>query len=262
MAARNAERTIAWAVKSALLSLGPNDELLVMLDNCSDRTGEMVRRINDRRLRVYSSKTTLGVAGARNELVRLSKMTHIAVLDADDIALPWRFNVTRRLLREFDIVFGSAIVFGRGLGPLGFIPQIPRRIVSDPLEVLFRNPFVHSSSAFPRRLMLEVGGYPETVSEDYGLWTTFLAEGATYIRTALHLVLYRVHPSQYSAQEGFFDRVENDALLAKSRERLLKRLGMAQSDLRDCQRLAREAVLSKGFLAKLEVFGLRKWPRT
>jgi glycosyltransferase involved in cell wall biosynthesis len=257
MAAHNAESTILSAVRSALIAMGRGDELMVMLDNCSDGSLEELRRVVDSRLRIFSSSSKLGVAEARNELVRLSQKSHIAVLDADDLALPWRFWVTRHYLKRFDLVFGSAVVFGRALRPLSIIPQVPRRILNDPLEVLFRNPFVHSSAAFSREVFLEHGGYPKSISEDYCFWLKVLASNAKFLRSSLYLVLYRIHPGQYSSRQGFFERAEKDPILREAREELAKRLGLGCGSIQECLEFARQETQRKGLLARLELRGLK-----
>ena len=95
VAAKNAGDTISLCLKSALLGLREDDELLVFLDGCSDDTPEKVRAIADSRVRVFESETGVGRSEARNYLIKKSTSNYIAVLDADDIALPWRFGSMR-----------------------------------------------------------------------------------------------------------------------------------------------------------------------
>jgi len=227
MAAFNAEATILRSIRSTLLALGSQDELLIFLDGCTDKTSEMVSRIKDKRLRVFESQTNIGRVAARNRLYMESKGEIISILDADDLSLPWRFVVTRTLLRKYDVIFGSALIFGELSVKLPFLMTFPSRLSSRECQCLLatRNPFVHSTAAFRKSIVSENRPlYEDIVAEEYDLWIRFAIEDRNFIKTATPLSAYRRHKNQVSQTPGFSEKGESCMTLNSHRALLISKL--------------------------------------
>jgi succinoglycan biosynthesis protein ExoU len=93
IAARNAAGTIARAVSSALRQ--PEVAEVVVVDDAStDRTAKVADAAHDGsgRLVVVRLEANRGPAGARNLAIDRSSAPFIAILDADDFYLPFRFR--------------------------------------------------------------------------------------------------------------------------------------------------------------------------
>lgn len=226
VAAKNAGDTISLCLKSALVGLRKDDELLVFLDGCTDDTPEKVRAIADSRVRVFESKTGVGRSEARNYLINRSAANLVAVLDADDIALPWRFAISRRLLRKFDFVFGSAFLFGDMPLGLGIAISYPVRLSPSMANqtLAYRNPFIHSTAAFRKSSLIGANPYEDVLAEEYLLWLRMANRGRTFFRSRIPLSCYRLHQSQISAQERYTERVETCEEIKNAREQLRSRL--------------------------------------
>ena len=228
VAAKNAERTISLCVKSALIGLGKNDEVLVFLDGCADGTGDIVRAIADTRLRVFESESGLGRSEARNYLIGQASNNLISILDADDVALPWRFVVSRKLLRKYDFVFGSAILFGNlpfGLRaaisyPVKLSPALSRHVLAS------RNPFIHSTASFRKHSLGSDEPYGEFIAEEYVLWVKMANQGRTFYRSRIPMSCYKIHPTQISAQENYQSKVEDCAVLRQEKARLRRQVAI------------------------------------
>lgn len=96
IAAKNAEKTIGRAVRSALAE--PEvDEVVVVDDGSDDRTMAAAAAADDttRRLDIIRFRTNRGPSAARNHAIAVSRAPLIAILDADDFFFPGRF---RRML--------------------------------------------------------------------------------------------------------------------------------------------------------------------
>jgi len=92
IAARDAERTIARAVRSALAE--PEVSEVIVVDDASrDKTRTAALSADDRsgRLALISLDRNGGPAAARNIALARSRAPFLAVLDADDLFLPGRF---------------------------------------------------------------------------------------------------------------------------------------------------------------------------
>lgn len=227
MPAHNAERTIKAAVRSALLALPRDGELICFVDGCSDRTFDVLRSISDSRLRVELSEQNLGIVAARRRLIELSRAEYVANLDADDIALPWRFKAQLRRLRagSCDFLFMNAILFGSSLRPFVLKPQWPVSLderQSD-LALTFSNPFVNSSFAGLKKFVVQLQGFTGN-AEDYVLWLNAAEAGVRMRRMAAYGVLYRVHEQQTTKSERWQKLYAVDDSLNSLRAKHLERL--------------------------------------
>jgi hypothetical protein len=197
MPARDAGASVERAVRSTLRDLPRDAELLVGDDGSKDRTLARLSRIDDRRLRVLSFPHR-GIVGTLTALLAASDSAYVARMDADDVALPGRFDRQMRALANADAVFtGVATWAGRGLPR----PPWPRGIgaASFPFHLLLSNPVAHSTLTARRDRIDQVGGYREVPSEDYDLWLRLATDGARLRRLAMPSILYRVHPAQVTA---------------------------------------------------------------
>jgi len=99
LAAYNAERTIADALKSAIGQTWPHKEVIVVDDGSTDRTAEVVRQFKDV---ILVSTKNQGLSAAINNGFPLVQGDYIQYLDADDLLC--RDKIERQLaaLREFD----------------------------------------------------------------------------------------------------------------------------------------------------------------
>ena len=100
MAAHNAERTIARAIKSALAEPEVT-EVVVVDDSSTDMTLQIAQSADDGsgRLMIGKQAQNLGPAAARNRALALITADWVGILDGDDFLLPGR---TAGLLRYTD----------------------------------------------------------------------------------------------------------------------------------------------------------------
>lgn len=83
----NKEAIVAKCIQSVLDQTYTDFELIVVDDGSTDKSLEIVKEFDDRRI-VYHSKTNGGVSDARNCGIRLAKYENIFFLDADDLLSP------------------------------------------------------------------------------------------------------------------------------------------------------------------------------
>ncbi len=263
MPAYNAERTIKTALRSALLALPSDGELICLLDGCSDRTLDVVKSISDGRLRVEISKLNIGIVEARRRLINLSRAKYIANLDADDIALPWRFKMQLRCLEGggYDFVFMNAILFGRSLRPFLLKPQWPASLTArqSDLALTFSNPFVNSSFAGLKSVVVQLNGFTGT-AEDYGLWLKAAEAGVRMRRMASYGVFYRVHGKQTTRSQQWQEQLAVDESLNSLREKHLERVSGHETKMPS--ELLRKKIFSEyansSFMLFLQNIGLKR----
>lgn len=211
--ARNAERTIADAVRTAL-DQPEVGQVIVVDDASTDQTGTVAQTAaaKDARLLVLRQAKNGGPSAGRNRAMAHSDLPLVAVLDADDYLLPGRFA---RLLTEpgWDMVADNIQFIDEetpGLLAPGDVPpadaatelldlpgfvrgNIARRNVTRG-ELGFLKPLM--SRAFLARHHLR---YAEDLwlGEDFDLYTRMLAKGARF---------------RVSRQIGYVARVRHNSL--------------------------------------------------
>lgn len=87
MAAYNAERYIADAIRSVIAQTHADWELLVVNDGSRDNTAQVVRSFDDARISLHE-QVNRGVSAARNVGLAKMKGEYFCFLDADDILPP------------------------------------------------------------------------------------------------------------------------------------------------------------------------------
>jgi glycosyltransferase involved in cell wall biosynthesis len=90
---------VATTIDSALAQTHGNLEVLVVDDGSSDGTREMIAERYRAEPRVrYIHQTNAGVSAARNHGLRLARGQFVALLDSDDLWLPWKVEAQLRCL--------------------------------------------------------------------------------------------------------------------------------------------------------------------
>jgi glycosyltransferase involved in cell wall biosynthesis len=199
MPAYNAGRYVEEAIRSVLEQSFADFELVVVDDGSADDTRAIVDRLaaQDPRIRLFSRPNT-GLVGVRNDTLAAARGEFLAFLDADDIALPGRFERQLAFLRghpEYAMVASRVVVIDPEGEPLRVMGQALDH--EDLLRGLLgaEGQLVYNSSVMARRALAErAGGYrPGTdPSEDLDLFLR-IAELGRMTCQAEPMTLYREH---------------------------------------------------------------------
>ncbi len=144
-----------------------------------------------------------GLGPALDQGLAASWFDVVARMDADDVAMPHRFEVELPLIQDADIV---------GAGLLEFVGDtdniVGQRVPpTDPAQIQryarMHDPFNHPTVVYRRRAVLDAGGYGDLpLMEDYALFARMLAGGARAVNVAEPLVYYRVGPEAFKRRGG------------------------------------------------------------
>ena len=200
----NYARYVAQAVESILAQTFTDFEFLIIDDGSTDRSLAILNRYagRDPRIRLVSRPNT-GLVAALNEGLGLARGELIARMDADDVALPQRFEIQAAYLRAHPAVVcvGGQIMkidaAGRDLYPCH--EGMDHEAIQD-LALTGSCPLAHASVMMRRAAVLAVGGYREefTHAEDIDLWLR-LGEGAGRMANLPQVILkYRIHDKSVS----------------------------------------------------------------
>jgi O-antigen biosynthesis protein len=233
MAAFNKSRYIKEAIESILSQTLRDFELIVVDDVSTDDTVAIVQSINDPRIVLLRNSENLGPAPTRNKAVAAARGEYLAIMDADDAALPERFRKEADFLDahpDYGLV-GSAFFIQDHL------PGSARRLQKvltedrDIREGLKKqNWFGHSTVMIRRSVFNELGGYDPAFrySHDYELMIR-VAEKYKVANLAEPLCIWRSSPNNITnakaaEQKRFAELAKASAgtrLSVKSRDPLI-----------------------------------------
>lgn len=222
----NGEKYLLEAVQSILNQTYANFELIVVNDGSKDKSEEIIKNIKDPRI-VYHYKSNSGLADSLNYGISLSKGYYIARQDQDDISYPTRFEKQVDFLeknRNVGLLGTRARVFKDNSSEVKYHNH-PTNPWDLKFDLLFDNPFVHSSVMFRKEDFLKVNNYntDRNYYEDYELWSRF-AEVGDVANLKDVLVDYRHHDMGLSKMSDYFN---TDAVFSqnlKNYERMFGKL--------------------------------------
>ena len=201
----NAERYLAEALQSILNQSFGDFEFIIVDDGSKDRSLEIIQEFAKQDDRIqFISRPNTGIVGALNDGLKQVRGEYIARMDADDVAMPNRFERQLAFMREHQDVVGTGcrcLVIDEDDDPVNIWGQttdhdeIERNLFKGIVSVLH-----HSSAMFRHDTIRTLGGYRTDigVSEDLDLYLRLSEQGRLTNVTEM-LMIIRRHPASISA---------------------------------------------------------------
>ena len=197
----NGEKTIRETIESVLNQTLTDFELVVINDGSQDGTLDIVERIPDSRIKVFSYPNA-GQSTSRNRGIEIAKGDYISFIDADDLWTPDKLEAQLQALQAnpkagvayswTDWIDESSQLLGKGSynteqGAV-FTKLLLNDFVANGSNVLIR-----------RQALTEVGGFDPSVTpaEDWDLWLR-LAARYEFVAVRSPQILYRISPNSAS----------------------------------------------------------------
>ncbi len=198
--AYNAEKTIGETIESILQQTFSDFEFIIINDGSTDRTEEAVLSYKDERIKYYANDTNKGLIYTLNKGLSLAKGKYIARMDADDIALPERFEKQIQILENNP----SIIVCGSLIKEFGNKPKhpfvAPEKSENIKNLLIRQNCIAHPSTMIRKNILEEhnIQYDKEYIhAEDYNLWID-LSDLGDFYNIQETLLLYRISDVQIS----------------------------------------------------------------
>jgi glycosyltransferase involved in cell wall biosynthesis len=214
---------IVKALQSVLDQTFQDFEIVVVDDGSTDETAEIIRRMDEPRIR-FLRQDHRGVSAALNTGWRAAQGEYIARLDSDDRWLPTLLQELLAVLEQ-DSALAVAYARAQAINAEGaLLPQVMgarERFVGATLTSLVYGDFVCPMAVVIRRTALEaVGGYDETLmaNEDWDLWIR-LAAAYRFAYVPRVLAQYRFHGQNLTRSDS--ERMER---VMQDRARVLDKI--------------------------------------
>lgn len=185
----NRSQVLKRAIISALNQTYRNIELVVVNDASTDSSSDIVKSINDSRIKLIVHEKNKGLAAARNTGIGNSAGEYITFLDDDDEWLPEKISLQLDAIRNANLTIG--LVFTNGFSEyennLIIKEDVPSGVVFDPkintffpLRVLITPP---SGWMLSKTIVEKIGFFDESM---YNNWD----DGDYFVRVALSFPIY------------------------------------------------------------------------
>ncbi len=172
----NGAAFLEGGIESILSQSYRNIELIIINDGSSDDSARIIRKFKDPRVRVYHQENQ-GLAATLNRSIDLAKGEYLARQDQDDLSFPQRLE---KQVSYLDAHQNCGMVGGWAEIWIGNVKserthQHPAESSHLKYDLLFDNPFVHSSVMLRKSVCETVGLYSNDKArqppEDYELWS-------------------------------------------------------------------------------------------
>jgi glycosyltransferase involved in cell wall biosynthesis len=201
----NVERFLGEAIESILCQTFRDFELVVVDYGSTDSTKDTVAQIaaKDRRVRVHEIPHC-GLGQARNAACSLARGRYIALMDADDVAMPWRLQLQMDFLKMHpDIgLLGASVQWIDSTGRDLFVCRFPTNDKQLREQLSRRCCFWQPTVILSKEAFVRSGGYRDAFSpaEDYDLWLR-ITEQYQCSNLPEVVLKYRIHPNQVSLRK-------------------------------------------------------------
>ncbi len=198
----NAESYLPQAMDSLLEQTYIDWDAWLIDDGSTDRSSDIIEKYARKDNRVRGMlQTNQGTSAALNVGLEVAMGRYVACMHADDMMDPRRLEIQVGQM-EADpaiVICGSGYYTIDPEGVKGMIQSPPHTDTAIRWEALFHCPFAHPSVMLRLDTIHEhrLRYSPDTVVEDYDLWTRLLPLGKG-INITEPLLYYRIHPDQAS----------------------------------------------------------------
>ena len=192
----NAQPFIVASIKSILNQSYRNIELIIINDASTDNSLAEILSVKDKRIKLFSNEENRGIVFSRNKGLKLAKGDFIGMMDADDIALPEKFEKQISFLLENPTygMVGSWVDFIDEKGdaiPGGW--KLTASVEMIPSIMLFKNYFLQSAVLYRKECINSFSfTHGLDILEDYAIWNEIIKEFKAW-NIQEPLVKYRLH---------------------------------------------------------------------
>ncbi len=226
----NGESYLQYSIQSILIQSFKDFEFIIIDDGSTDNSEKIILSFKDKRIKYYKCDHQ-GISKTLNFGLSKSSCEIIARMDADDIAVPTRFEEQINFLSknpDCDIVSSWYALFKDKK-----IKYVIRTVEKDSQiknRLLLHSEIVHPGVMYRKAIIEKYGGYKTDGVEDYELWLKIKDE-AKFYNIQRVLTFYRISESsptqmksdkfkakQYEVQQPYYENLKVHSNLSDKKE--------------------------------------------
>jgi glycosyltransferase involved in cell wall biosynthesis len=202
LATYNGEKYIKEQLESILCQLSYNDEVVISDDSSSDKTIEIIKDFNDKRIVLFENNIFRN--HIKNFEFALSKArgNYIFLSDQDDIWLPNKVSILTAELKHFNLVISDCIYVNSHLDVINDSYFKKSNARKGLIKNFTKNTYLGCCMAFDRKVLNNSMPFPPNI-KSHDTWIGLIGEifGTTKFVTN-KLILFRRHGANFSGIQG------------------------------------------------------------
>ena len=222
----NVDQFLAESIESILHQTFTEFDFIIVDYGSTDSSKSVVQRYAKRDLRIrFHEIPHCGLGDARNVACSLARGRYVALMDADDVAVPERLQLEYEFMEGHPTVglLGGAVQWINRAGQDIFVGLVPTDDQEIRLAMAVHNPFWQPTVLLRREALVRSGGYRDAFApaEDYDLWMR-VSEHFDCANLGKVVLRYRMHPQQVSVRKK---KQQVLGMLAAQRSAAIRRTG-------------------------------------
>lgn len=202
LATYNGSKYLFEQIDSILTQLGSNDELIISDDHSVDNTGDLIKKINDPRIKLVYNKYEKGYTKNFQNALENSQGEYIFLADQDDVWFPQKVRITMDYLEnnKYDMVISDCMIVNEDLIKIEESYFITRGSKSGLVNTLIKANYLGCCMAFNRKVMAKSIPFPNNHKRlPHDLWIGLVGYAFFNVKTtSVKLIMYRRHSSNAS----------------------------------------------------------------
>lgn len=199
MATYNGQDFVTSQLKSILMQIGTDDELIISDDSSIDNTIKIINNFNDRRIKLLTNNKFRSPVFNFENALKYSTGDVIFLADQDDIWKPGKVDITMNLLQKYDVVISDCELideYDNVIADSFFQLNRSRKGI---FKNLIKNGYLGCCMAFNRPILDKALPFPKNIPM-HDMWLGMI--GAVYgtpFFCSERLVSYRRHGNNASS---------------------------------------------------------------
>ena len=220
IATYNGEKYIKEQLTSILSQINIDDEVIISDDNSTDRTLDIIKSLNDSRIKLIKGKFHNFTFNFENA-IKQAKGEYIFLADQDDVWLPVKYATMLNTLKKYDLVCSNAIITDQNLNPIHTSFFQYYKSGCGKLKNIIKCTYCGACMAFNHKILQAIQPFPNTSIFGHDLWIGLVAEsiGKVYFLDT-PLILYRRHKDSLTTISNNFLTRSKRPLWIKIKSRL------------------------------------------
>jgi glycosyltransferase involved in cell wall biosynthesis len=221
IATYNGAEFIREQINSIIAQIAQSDEIIISDDNSSDNTLEIIRSLNDGRIKIFTNKGERGYTANFENALKNTSGDIIFLSDQDDVWLPEKYSKTIEYLSTCDLVVTNSMVTDEYLNITNHSFFTLYNSGTGILKNTWCNTYYGSCMAFNRRILQFALPFPANKEVGFDLWIGMVAEIVGIVKfIQTPFLLYRRSQSSVTEIGSLWSR-SNRSLYRKLYKRIV-----------------------------------------
>lgn len=201
IATYNGEKYIEEQLDSIIKQCSENDEIIISDDNSTDRTLEIIKKYNDKRIKIYKNLKDKGYTSNFENALSKANGKYIFLSDQDDIWMQDKVQIILKKLENSDMIISDCKIVDKDLNQIKESYFLLRGKKEGFLGTLYKTDALGCCMAFNKNILKVALPFPQNKKMcPHDLWLALVGYSFFKVKKLDEkLILYRRHGNNVSA---------------------------------------------------------------